>query len=72
MLLDSNAEKTEELIRICGWCKKIDVRRDDWKDLEKAINTLGLFEREKFPLLTHGICDAYYKAMSGMLAIERR
>lgn len=64
-LLQNNTERNGELLRICGWCKKINVGRNLWEEIEKAVKSLGLFEKENFlPRLTHGICDDCYQSVT--------
>lgn len=55
-LLDDHAERTEEFIRMCGWCKKIHVD-GDWVEVEAAIAAGHLFDHAPVPKLSHGICE---------------
>lgn len=67
-LLQSDIQRTEEMLRICGWCKKIDVGDDLWEETEKAVATLSLFEEANYlPKLTHGICGSCYQSMAKKL-----
>lgn len=45
------------IVRICGWCKRIELHQQQWVDLEEAVAHLRLFEQEQVPQLSHGICD---------------
>lgn len=49
-----------ELIRTCGWCKKLFVD-GAWLEIEPALQSLELFERSALPKLTHGICEPCYE-----------
>ena len=56
-----------ELLRVCGWCKKVFVE-GSWEEIEVAIERLQIFERPRPPLMSHGICDACYQSMLEVLA----
>jgi hypothetical protein len=68
-LLDSHIERSGELLRACGWCKKIFVA-GEWLEIEEAVQRLRLFERPAVPPLTHGICEECYKKMMAALGRE--
>lgn len=55
-LLESNVERSNKTVRMCSWCKKMKVSETTWVEVEEAVQTLNLFELEKFPILTHTIC----------------
>lgn len=65
-LLDPHRAHSEEFLRVCGWCKKVDVG-GRWAELEEAVPLLGLFERPLLPLVTHGICEDCYARMLATL-----
>ena len=54
-LLTSDALQSDELVRVCGWCKKVNVG-GAWVEVEEAVSRLRLFERPLLPKVTHGIC----------------
>lgn len=64
-LLDASAQRSEEWIQMCAWCKRIPLP-DGWTETEKAIQQLGLFQLSRLPKITHSICPDCYAA-----AIER-
>ncbi|MBT6340919.1 MAG: hypothetical protein HOJ48_16655 [Desulfobacula sp.] len=67
-----NALKEDEcsshgFVRICSMCKKIDIDKDNWVELEEGLSYLKLFEEHEVPCLTHGLCSACYEvAMSDL------
>lgn len=63
VLLDPDAPRSDELLRSCGWCKKILVG-DEWVEVEEAVHRLRLFHRRLVPAITHGICDECYARMN--------
>lgn len=63
-LLDRGAERSEHLLRICSWCKRIAVTVDQWLEAEEAIARLGLFDTPTLPGLTHTICESCLAGLS--------
>lgn len=59
-LLDRKAPRSSELIRICSMCKKIAIAQNEWVELEEGMTRLRVFEADKMPGLTHGLCLACY------------
>jgi hypothetical protein len=54
-VLDPEAPRSNELLRICSWCKRAAVG-EGWLAFDAAIATLCLFERRPLPRVAHGIC----------------
>lgn len=67
-ILDRHIPRTGDLIRVCGWCKKIAVADDRWEDVEVAIPLLGLQAAHRLPALTHGICPDCFERVSAEFA----
>jgi hypothetical protein len=65
-LLERGRPHSEEFVRVCSWCKKVDVG-GRWAEVEEAVARLGLFDRPLLPQLTHGICEDCYARMVGTL-----
>lgn len=64
-LLDNDAPKSGDLLKICSMCKKIAVDLQTWVEIEEGLQRLRLFEVEKMPRLTHGVCpDCFRQAMA--------
>jgi hypothetical protein len=55
-LLDPSRPRSEELIRVCSWCKRVGLADEVWLEVEDAVTGLGLFVDQLPPDLTHGIC----------------
>ena len=45
------------LIKICGWCKKLRIGDDRWEEAEVALGILGPFRQNTMPIVSHGICE---------------
>lgn len=61
-LLACDRPHSGQFVRVCGWCKKVDVG-GRWEEVEEAVSQLGLFEHHLLPQLTHGICEGCYARM---------
>lgn len=59
--------RSEEIIFICSWCNRIDIGKEKWQEIENAVKSLRLFEKERLPQLSHGMCPDCYLIMSNEL-----
>ncbi|HET7695777.1 MAG TPA: hypothetical protein VFK57_08730 [Vicinamibacterales bacterium] len=44
------------LVRMCSWCKNVELSPDTWGTAEEAVRAFGLFGAASVPQVTHGIC----------------
>ena len=63
-LLDTPRDITQEFLKICSWCKKINIPGRGWGEIEAAIAALDLFGHHSMPRMTHTICDSCRGALS--------
>jgi hypothetical protein len=70
-ILDKSIPRSDELIKICSYCKKINVNDSCWLHTEHAIEKLKLFEKKQLPKLTHGVCPTCYDEMMKTLSSIR-
>lgn len=56
-LLDAQASHADSFVTICSWCKRVNVGKDGWVEVEAAIRHLNLLGSEHPPQLTHGVCS---------------
>lgn len=56
------------LVTVCSWCKRVSVR-DEWLEMEVAIDRSGLFTGDTFPSLTHGACPECYERIMAELDV---
>lgn len=64
MPLDARAtEASAAFVRMCSWCKQVDLGGDRWVEIEEAVGPLGLLSRERFPSVTHTICGQCLKKL---------
>jgi hypothetical protein len=57
LLMEQKGWRSDTLIRMCSWCKKIHIGDDLWQEVEAAIQKLQLFERKRLPEISHTMCD---------------
>ena len=62
-ILEASRDIYEEFLKICSWCKKINIPGQGWGEIEAAIEALDLFGHHSLPRLTHTICDSCYSAI---------
>jgi hypothetical protein len=66
-LLDDAIPRSGEAVRMCSFCKRIDVS-GEWHEVEEATLALHLLERDTLPPVTHGVCPACYERAMSLLA----
>lgn len=55
---------TGDLLRMCGWCKRVAVAADEWVEVEVAVERLGLMAEGPPVGVTHGMCpDCFTRVM---------
>jgi hypothetical protein len=54
-LLDTDAARCEEIVRICSWCKRV-LTGQRWEEIEAAIAARDLMRCTEMPQLKHGMC----------------
>ena len=57
----------EPLVRVCAWCKRVELPADTWIEPEQAVSALSLFDCPAFPGLTHGMCPRCYSVFNQQL-----
>lgn len=58
------------LIRVCGWCNRLDAA-GEWVEVEEALPRLRLLEYPDGRMLTHGICeDCLVKMTAELVAMD--
>jgi hypothetical protein len=62
-LLDASRDRSGEFLKICSWCKRINIPSQGWGEIEAAIGALDLFDHLSMPRMTHTICDACHEAV---------
>jgi hypothetical protein len=62
-LWDASRDRSGEFLKVCSWCKRIDIPGQGWGEIEAAIEALDLFGDHSMPRMTHTICDSCYEAI---------
>jgi hypothetical protein len=55
-ILDPTFKRSKQHLRICSFCKKIEVEIDRFMETEKAIKYLDIFKSDVFPELHQVVC----------------
>jgi hypothetical protein len=56
--------RSEKIVTICSMCKKIALPSGRWVEIEEGLASLGIFEEEEVPQLSHGLCpECFNNAM---------
>jgi hypothetical protein len=64
-LLDESRPRSQAVLRMCSWCKRIPYE-GRWIEVEEAAEKLGLFESARLPMLSHGICEECDRRISNL------
>jgi hypothetical protein len=54
-LLDVHYARRPEWLKICSWCKRVEID-DDWVEVDEAVSRRELLGSNAPPQITHGIC----------------
>jgi len=55
-LLDPRRPRAGEAIRICSFCKRVEIRGSEWLEVEDATTALELSDDAPYPPLDHSVC----------------
>ncbi len=55
-LLDPAAPRSDEIVKACSWCNRIELPERGWVEVDVAVRQLGLFAGPLTPRISHGIC----------------
>jgi hypothetical protein len=64
---ESAKADSDELLRVCGWCKRTPDANGEWLEIEQALLRLALFQQTALPVITHGICEDCQCVMTAAL-----
>lgn len=71
-LLDTRINRSEAFLKICSYCKDINIQKDTWTDIESAILDLSLFEHEILTQLSHCVCPSCYEKLFHLTAENQK
>jgi len=52
--------QTGDLLRVCGWCKRVAVTDKEWVEVEMAVDRLRILADDPPVGVTHGMCPACF------------
>ena len=71
-LLRRDAPRTESVLRMCAWCKRVAMPDGVWIEVEDAIAAMNLFQASRLPGVSHGICEPCSEVMMEVLTGTNR
>ena len=63
-VLFTQIDDQHPLLRMCSWCKKVDIGNDQWAEIEIAVDKLKLFNSPQMQQITHTICSLCFDKFS--------
>jgi len=60
-LLETGIPRSDEIIKMCSMCKKIELSGGNWVEVEIAVAALKLFEQLELPQISHGLCTECFE-----------
>lgn len=66
-LLRPERPATEEVVTMCGWCKRVRLDDGTWVEVEQAVQSMRLFTLDPLPGITHGICPECFAEVTSHL-----
>lgn len=49
---------SDVMLRMCSWCKQVELDTGRWGQVEEAVTRFQLFGEREVPTITHGICPS--------------
>jgi hypothetical protein len=68
--VEAATDRDAALLRVCAWCKRVEMPADTWIEPEDVVSALSLFDCATFPGLTHGMCPRCYGVFDQQLDIR--
>ena len=65
-LLDQTVARSDTIVRMCGWCKRIEVD-GVWLDVEDALSRNRMLGAWPVPAVSHGACDACADVLEALI-----
>lgn len=70
-LLDRDVARSDKMLYMCSWCKRIEFSELEWVEVEAAVARLDLFGERPVPRISHGICPSCRENLySGLKALQ--
>ena len=63
-ILDASVIRSEDIVKICSFCKKIAVSDGKWVETAEAIRVLNFFGNITMPQLSHGVCPDCFASIT--------
>jgi len=70
VLVDPHVARSDELVSICSWCKRIQLPNGEWSEIERGVRLLNLFGASHLPQITHGLCGKCESGIDGLNELQ--
>jgi hypothetical protein len=67
-LFDAAAQRSGSFLKVCSWCRKVEMGGLGWAEAEHAVRELRLLEIPPVPRISHGMCPACLEGFRERLA----
>ena len=64
---DLRVAHSDELLRMCSWCKRVPIAERQWVEVEVAVEQFALLHRPTTRVITHGICPECEATVFGIV-----
>ena len=58
VLLDAPVLRSDRLLRMCSWCRRVALTQEEWVEPQVAVARLDLFGVAPIPQITHSVCPS--------------
>lgn len=66
-ILAPDIPRSADLVRMCGWCKKIELAGRGWLEVEDYVRDPEVWSEPPLPRVSHGMCPECQAEMLSML-----
>lgn len=67
----SKRVRGDKLLRLCSYCRKIDLGNGQWEEVEVVLARMNLSD-QVLPGLTHGVCNSCYKELMAQVEVLKK
>ena len=71
-LRDASARRSNQIVRVCSWCKKVQYAPHGWVEVEHAVRGMRLLAVPPVPQISHGMCEPCLEGFRAQLEHDQR
>lgn len=68
-VLEPDISRSSLLLKLCSVCKKMRVSPDYWAEIDQGMVYLRIFEADRMPQLSHGLCSPCLGEVMGRVGL---